>query len=240
MVKLCSVCSKNITGKSKGILCSGNCRCFFHLKCGGVSVELFEAIRKGETCWRCPKCSLISNESFIIEEEEIGETSETSRVEAQLVELEELSAFDPTNCTLEKMATYFKFLGSVVMDIRRSVALLVDDMCKQNLAIKKENELLKNRIAVTEKTNNNLDFRINKLESLLDKTKQQSIKNNIVLAGLPENIEDSTDIVLKIANKINAKINKDDISNISVIQSRTKNEKNPLYILELNSKKAKN
>lgn len=253
MVNQCSVCKKKITGKSKGILCSGKCRCSFHVRCGGVSVELFEALKKGEACWRCPKCSSNSNESFVIEdedvndieiideEEDLNETSTSNGYETQLVELEELSSFDPTNCNMDKMAAYFKVLGSVVIEIRKSVALIIDDMCKQNLAIKKENKLLKKRIAVTEETNNNLDFRINKLESLLDQPKQQSLKNNIVLAGLPEMIVNPTGTILEIAKKINANINKDDICNISAIQSRRENvdKKSSLYILELNSEKAK-
>lgn len=157
--------------------------------------------------------------------------------------LEELAAFDLTNCNMDRIAINFlKIMAAVVIDIRKAQQFQssqLDDLVKRNQDMKDENITLKKRLASLEDKNSSLEHKINNLEKNFDELQQAKIKNNIVLAGLPHNLEKLEDQVLNIAKIIKSEISKEDISQVTLLPNKSNQPRNSLYLLEFKSQKAK-
>lgn len=246
MSKQCTQCKKFIVGKKRGVQCTGACKNFFDTKCAKLTNELFELIRNGDFAWRCSKClPLINiNDSIIVPDDLIVSGNQKVISNKEHAISLELSPFDPKECTMDKMAQYLKDLGSVVMKIHESqnyISMQMDDIIKHYTHMQEENKQLKKKIETVEIKTTNLEKKVNHLESLLDREYQKELRNNIVIAGLPQNIQDKKKVILQIASKINANINSEDIQDITLLKSRNENDKkNPLWSVKLNSEFAKN
>lgn len=266
MSKQCLSCKTKIY-KSKAVLCVGGCSGSFHTKCAKISEELLGEIKKGSILWRCSKCQSKSADSSIIieeveeeiqmgiENEEINTNSQsTNHIQSSnqpcLNEAIDIGTLEPTNCTLDGMANYLKSLGALVLEIRTSqkcICLQFDEMIKFNKELVSENNILKNNVKTLNAKLLDLENKHNLLEANLDNEIQQKNKNDIVVTGLPNKIENFNDLFIKMANKINVKINPSDILNVKAIETQKKNHidtnnKNTkcLYIVKFSSQTTKN
>jgi hypothetical protein len=217
--------------------------------CAGVNEALIEEIKKGNAKYNCPKCppgfndtlEIIEGQDNFIDNEpammgkviDNGTPIESSTPNADKAKVKEhseiekaiddISAFDFSKTTLESIATLLKGLTIVVLDIRRSQQYFsetYDKILKTNEAIITENKQLKDRIVKIEDKNQILQDKLYRIESSIDEPKRELIKNNIVLAGLPNNLANPLDVVMKIAKKINSNLKKNDIADIQRIEPK--------------------
>lgn len=240
----CPICGKALARKSKAVKCK-ICKKNFHTKCATITDATYNLVKSGSVNWKCSSCPAELNESIAVlsgDEDTTIESEDDDTNNANVIG--ELSSFDLSNCTMDKMALVLKTLVSVIMEFHKSqnhFSLQMDDILKQNKTFYQENQNMKKKIELAEKKTEDLERKVNHLESLLDEVSQQKYCNNIVLAGLPPNVEDCTSVVIQIAGKIGANITNADIKKVVPLQQQVKSENlsKPLYVVELNSSSAK-
>lgn len=253
MVKRCFTCDKGFSKKNKGVQCSGVCRKEFHIKCASIADEVFAAIQAGNTTWRCVACPGMSNESLIISDED-DHTDEAVQEHVQGSEnipgmnlnpdwsIIKLNKYVSETLKAENMTDCLRELISAVKDIHLSQSFLntkIDDLILQNKRMLEENKALKEKIKCTEERNIKLEKLVNNMHSQIDQVQQQKNRNNIVIAGLPQKIQNPKNTVFKIIEKIQANIEKDDVINVTRMNEHSENSKDALYLVEFKSQNNK-
>jgi len=127
----------------------------------------------------------------------------------------------------KKFQTFEKSFEKKIEDLATSINLEFKDVeekiekIEKNISKKYESKIL------------NLENRVMKLESILNKNEYEKIRNNIVIAGLPENIPDPTKTIKSIFEKIEANVEMSDIISVKKQRNQKMNKIIVNYIIEL-------
>lgn len=222
MGKSCNICSNKITdNRFPGIECAG-CQLMFHGKCVKISSEMFEGIKEGLIVWNCSSCRPRTRRSTVVYSEDppvipsAGSSNNDSN--ESIVILKNLRQ------RLESMEKSLQFISSCQDDLKLELRTLN----KENISIKEKLHKLEGITYEQEK-------RINNLEILADIINQEKLKNNIIITGLPSNLENKVSVVEQIAKKLNVEIPANDIDqNISEIKNKN-NKDTSSYVVRCKS-----
>jgi cell division protein FtsB len=187
MPATCGVCNEVISGgkASEVISCSGNCKKSFHVNC--VKDDINEKNRAVKQ-WRCKDCR----------ENSVGSVSSTPVTKEFIMKV--LDGFK-TDVFKE-----FKTFKTEIEEITRSIGFLSDkvdssnalmeDMKKQFMSLKKENEELRVK-------NSALCASVTDLQSRVRSLEQYTRRSNIEISGIPETPKED---VIKLVKDVGAVI----------------------------------
>ena len=134
---LCGSCNKVIKDGEKAILCEGYCKKWWHIRCGDISTTQYRELSKTDEPWWCKLCSALKSYG-------------TQTSDADMGDLESL--------------TVDQLLKTLILEQREVVrrhmeipsVLQILNLLQQDLQeVKRENELLKQRIGILEGYSNN-------------------------------------------------------------------------------------
>lgn len=240
-------CKKVVNAKSKAIKCKICSRCF-HTNCALVSDDFYKLVKAGSAEWKCQKCPTQLNESIIYQEAtDDDDAINPIHAEKETTHLDELkadlSSYNFSDCTMEKMAEYLKAVTTAILDVNKEIrssqmflSNKIDKIFEENKALKKENEHLNIKIFNIENHSKMLEEKINKMEMILDEPLQNERRNNIVIAGLPPKL--TTTHFDDIFNKLG--VQGTDITTITpLITKKEGKSESWLYVVKLGSEEKK-
>jgi len=156
--------------------------------------------------------------------------------------IDDIQAFDYSNLNFETAGQFFKALASILVDIKRTLVFQseeINSVLKKNEELTKENSILKNSLQEIDSKYNSLEKKIDQLEFENDLSSREKNRNNIVFAGLPVDLENPQVAIMKITNKINANIQKEDILDIQQVKQKKENLISSLYVVKFKQSESK-
>lgn len=222
---VCSVCKHNITKLHHKIQCAGDCGEWFHKDCSGLGNEEFSAyeLRKTSQKWACSEClphdemrreprntvSIGSRSSIGVRNSPVAMVEENSRLFESLFHIS-----NPTNLdimkAMEKIFNELKqsvtFNGSMMEEMKETM----QSLSNENKTLRKEHELLKNRVIELE----NEIVHVKGSSNLVNGEKSK----NVVIVGIKGD-EHSKDEVMKTLDALNINISEDEFS-VKVLPSK--------------------
>lgn len=229
--KKCSKCQAGVTGNrnNPGISCGGSCNGYFHITCANIPLDLLDHIRDKTAAWICDSCKTSKRRSIIDGTE--------SSIETVL----------DTPSGLPEILSVLNDLRNRIINVENSqqyVSNTFDDFKQQISLVLEENNLLKKKIRQLESKLSGYDTKINKIEAEMDKDFQRSIKNDVVVSGLPANTELKDEIISSLLRALEIKADDSGIQSSFMVNSneqhRTNTLKKPLLIIKTNSLDYKN
>ncbi|KAL3282350.1 hypothetical protein HHI36_005538 [Cryptolaemus montrouzieri] len=181
---------KTINMISTRLQCNGKCKSWFHgtNKCTSLKKEAFMPISEKKVKWFCESCE--ESES----DDEVEDTDESSEDEAE--EEEKLSKTSPNKGRLtQPKKTSNEAKLDVILSKNKRFLKKLEKIENENVQLKKDMKQLKHESLEMHKE---IDF----LKKQKDITKQDSLKNNIVISGLPMNQITDKESVTKTVIKI--------------------------------------
>lgn len=224
----CNKCSKNINfGRQKHLICEGKCRKAWHIpKCLSVSEEKYdEIVKDAEIPWFCDTCtkerlqrrSLLSTTlqhtpggSATISSIIPTPTVSQSEVSLQLIyqEIQNLKnqAFNHQSTICE--------LKTIITDYKATMDVLV----KENIDLRNDNEILHEKFRQLEYTRDNVE--------------QSTLNHKLIINGIEEvQHENITEIVHKIATKLEVNIDDSDLETVARKTTSSENTGLPRSII---------
>jgi hypothetical protein len=156
--------------------------------------------------------------------------------------VEEIKTFDYTNFNLEKAGTFLKNLASIVVNIKESLVFQsteISNISRKCEGLERENDKLNRKLKECEDRSSTLEKRLSQLEFENDVPIREKNKNNIVLAGLPVDLPDPENMLIKISKKINANFNKDELIGIDQVKQYKDKKESSLYVVKFKSAEQK-
>lgn len=195
MAAICHMCTTKITKERfPGVKCGGSCENLFHISCAGISKQLVDDIKNQSANWLCADCRLFANQSILVDDEVIVESTNTIK----LVDIMNL---------LRRMESKLSSL----------------DTLKQHIeAIEFENTALNTKIKKLEDQIVIQNHKLHDIQANMDKPNQIKNAANIVIRGLPLNHEDHRGLIIDTICKIGVSIQADDILSIEAIHRTNK------------------
>lgn len=212
----------NIRGQ-KQIFCDGDCkRCWHAPKCLNISDKVLDEIANNvEKSWFCSQCTAKRQQrrSTMNNSGNINIESNDSVSTPKLTSTLTASSFKSKTITLDDIYEEIIKTNRSQIEVERKLNVLqktIDDYKNIIDALTEENIELRN-------SNNTLLKRVNNIDYAIDTQKQAQLNRNIIINGIPEGENENTvEEVIKIGEKLNIKIEKDQIE--SAIRLKTTNE----------------
>lgn len=248
---LCQTCRSNISGLNNYIECD-SCENTYHLKCEGIIGQNINRVSSSDQ-YNCKTCK--SDNQPINNSDESTKRKANSPQNADHINKRQNKQNTPPRQMDDKIMNELKLflqqtittsikssneeLKAIIVEVKENQNSLTDKFNEINekiIKITKEHTTFTTEVSDITKQQDQHSQTINKLEANIDQFNQQNLSNNIIIGGLPNNVEIKTAIVNIIDTlKINCTI--DDI--LDAYYLRNKNMNNTENS-QLNNSKVKN
>lgn len=208
----CGHCNKITNSRATNIIiCDGNCKKCFHIKCAKLGVQEYsEIVNSDDKFWFCKTCksartkqrqslSLLTLTTPItsLTNTPTSDNPPEMRIENNEHTLATLNAkmdkILESNNILKREINHLKI---IVEDYKK----ITDEIIQSNTYLQNENEKLKWKII-------NVQYNI-------DTQEQQKLENNIIVSGIEQKDgENTNEIIIEMAKSLNINISNDDIEN---------------------------
>lgn len=202
---MCETCNKTI-GKSAYKLQCGTCKKWFHTKCSNVSEVDARLFYERKTAWFCHDC---------VEER----TSVRKSISSSAANL------TPTIGTAIDQET--ETLKDLIRDLKEEMSTLRQSMDYMNNLFENErsrNKILADIVEEVKCENENLKKELHHIKNVVNNFEYQKIRNNLVISGVCENINEKQDEVktkvLSVLKTIDKSFTDRDITTIKISKSK--------------------
>lgn len=191
----CFSCSKTITKKSPGLVCS-RCEKNVHAspECAKLTNKQLQALKSTVGLeWSCEEClgSLSRRSTFFTPGDDSDE--------------EDAKAIDSKKLLRDISVEMRKIIKEEMESVQNSLEFTCDQILKLEESMKNQNARIKhieNKNSELQNENKNLQLRIATLEQRQQETDQKLISNYLEIDGLPETTENLQNITKSVAAKI--------------------------------------
>ena len=183
-LKQCKKCDQNIAKSSLKLLC-GDCRGYYHLKCGRVDEVNARIMIDNKTSWRCPLC-----ENDI----EIDNLRRTQQRRSILVTQQSSPA--SKNTAEYELKEMIKDLQNEMREVRRSVDF-ISQMYEEE---KQRTKALSDMVSEISRENQLLKEEIEMLKSVRIKDENKKLDKNLCITGLINGEHDKENSQEKVRN----------------------------------------
>lgn len=208
--KTCSSCNETISIDNLCLICDECDKCY-HPKCKGIFGKNLKPLASLAEWF----CNSDCKSTF-----ENNQSTETI-VNSTIVDT-------PIMETIAALLLFKDNVTKEISDVKESqqfLSDLVDGLQQQNQRILKDNELLKRQLEAANQENHKLRNSSHEMEGQINKINQEHLINNIVITNVPKSDNYVNDFWTMTA-KMEAKIEKDDVSSIELMHPSNRNNKN--------------
>lgn len=236
MATKCGKCLAVVTGTRNNpvIKCEGVCKGSYHLSCANIPKDLMEHIVNKTAAWFCSHCKAGKRRS-IINDGEFKESNTVPEIDSSAGISDVLKVLFDLRNRLISIETSQQFLSDSIEDFRQRLNIILD-----------ENKALKNRLTHIESKQSLYEYKLNKMEALLDDKAQSDVLKDVVVTGLPYNVELKNDIVNSLFHVLDIKIQDNDIQSAhfvkpkEYVQHSNQSSRKTMLIIKTNSIELKN
>lgn len=234
---ICGTCRTPVTKPAEKIVCTRtNCNRGYHLGCVGIRSTNVKKI----TTWLCPKCASsdpktasVNTPDKCLSEQDgsdaaiLSEQPQCGHQEAPQPSphnISQLASGDLAALIRNAVKHELSSMQSQMSTIENTLSYMsnqYDDLLKTLKSTTAEVKKLKDENTILRNTIDENSVRIKRLEEDNARQQQWSRLQNIEVIGIPENKdEDTTQIVVKLADKIGIKLEGNDVEFAHRVQSR--------------------
>ena len=194
----CAVCSKSLGKRGFKLKCS-ICAEWYHKGCVVISEEEFGLVQTKKKNWCCANCSLDDDDEIVDEESDEDEEEIPQRGGKYL------SKVSPTTKQTSKI-TLKSLMEKMDIVINQNIELI-----KKTSSIEKKYKDLKKEVDFLQRELNQLKVDSVKIKNDNTLKKQEELKNNIIISGLPtqnKETDELKEVLINIGKELQVTIKK--------------------------------
>lgn len=226
----CHKCKDKVTEIQNYLECDG-CQKYFHLRCAGIAGINITRASFSDT-WFCKDCKLLTPDSLKRKAAEISpegqrnmsynnkktnnqETPKKSTVSDNKLDfiIKQLNIMNADNKELKDMVSTVQENQQFLSDQIDTLKKKIDNACKDNEKLKKDVNYIQTK-------QNEHTTQINNLEAEMDVLKQLNLANNVVIGGIPHNVDPIT-VISNIMKTLNTQCEISDVDDVYFLYNKT-------------------
>lgn len=251
-----SKCGDIITEIQNYLECN-KCNKTFHLKCAGINGINIARASENEKwfCQNCKNTESVKRKNSDNDSPRNDNTSKRQNFGSNTRSPNKMSESDKLDKILQsvnEIKTSQEDLKTTVNEMKDHQLFLsqqIDDFEKKLTTYSKEHEKIRSDLNLYEKIQSQHSFSINNLAADLDVYKQKMLSNNIIIGGLPQNVNINT-ALHNIMEKLETECTINDISDATILPSKSiknsnssslvqNNNPTPLFLVQFKTNAAK-